>query len=208
MAVEEPPIIDEILSFWFGDLSGPTGVDASKSRLWWQGHPDDDREIRERFADWVDRARAGELSDWETTPRGCLALVILLDQFTRVLGRGTAQAFAGDAQALSICQRARRRGLDVQLSPVERSFLCMPLMHAEDREVAEQSVAAFEAISREIAEEGSGGPDFRSHAVQHADIVRRFGRYPHRNELLGRESTDEEHAFLQGGGPTFGQKKR
>jgi uncharacterized protein (DUF924 family) len=203
------PIVEDILSFWFGDTSGPTGVDPDRTRLWWKGHPDDDRAIRDRFGEWVERARAGALDEWQDDPRGALALVILLDQFTRCLGRGTAEAFAGDARALAVCRQTRERGLDRRLTPIERSFLYMPMMHAEDPAVADQSVQAFESLSREIAALGKEGhPDFRRHAAQHADIVRRFGRYPHRNELLGRPSTAEEREFLDAGGPTFGQQKR
>jgi uncharacterized protein (DUF924 family) len=133
----------------------------------------------------------------------------LLDQFTRNLGRGTAEAFAGDDKALATCQAARERGDDQALRFIERAFLCMPMMHAENREVAEQSKAYFAKLSadtREAAPEGY--PNFQPHADQHADIVLRFGRYPHRNEILGRGSSEEEKQFLASGGPSFGQKKK
>jgi uncharacterized protein (DUF924 family) len=150
----------------------------------------------------------GELDHWQKTARGSLALVLLLDQFTRNLGRGTPEAFAGDARALRVCRHARDTGQDRELRLIERAFLYMPMMHAEDRRVAEFCKSCFAELSREIAEKAPKGfPDFHKHAVQHADIVLRFGRYPHRNEVLERTSTQEEHHFIADGGPSFGQKK-
>jgi uncharacterized protein (DUF924 family) len=135
-------------------------------------------------------------------------LVLLLDQFTRNLGRGTPEAFAGDARALRVCRHARDTGQDRELRLIERAFLYMPMMHAEDRDVARRSTETFEALSREIRDSGvEGCPDFHSHSVQHAEIVLRFGRYPHRNEILNRESTPEEQDFLAAGAPSFGQSK-
>jgi uncharacterized protein (DUF924 family) len=201
--------IEKILHYWFGDLRGPHDVDRSKNKLWWSGGDDIDADIRERFGAEVARALAGELDGWSDSPRGCLALVILLDQFSRSLGRGTGDAFAGDSAALANSLHAQERGLDRQLRLTERSFLYMPMMHAEDRDIARRSKEVFAGLSEEVAAVGDSSlPDFRSHADTHADIVLRFGRYPHRNELLGRESTPEELAFLADGGPTFGQKKK
>jgi uncharacterized protein (DUF924 family) len=201
--------IDEILTFWFGALEGRDDHDPSKSALWWKGAKEDDDTIRERFGDSVGRALQGELDPWAKSPRGCLALVILLDQFTRSLGRGTAEAFAGDRAAQKLCRAAIEAGLDRELRLVERAFFYLPLMHAEDREVARLSELTFSALSEEVAAASNKDlPDFRQHARKHADIVLEFGRYPHRNELLGRTSTPEEEAFLASGGPTFGQKKK
>lgn len=201
--------VEDILRYWFGELSGPNDIDTSKNALWWAGGEAIDAEIRERFGGLVARARAGELEHWARAPRSALALVILLDQFTRNLGRGTAEAFAGDAQALQVTQQALEDGHEQHLRPIERGFLCMPLMHAEDREAARRSLEIFERLSHDIAALGRDGhPDFHPSAVQHAEIVERFGRYPHRNELLGRETTEEEAAFLEGGGPSFGQRKK
>ena len=205
--MERAARIEQVLTYWFGELSGPTDVDRSKNELWWEGGEAVDADIRERFGDLVGAACAGDLSGWTREPRGALALVILLDQFTRNVHRGTAEAFSGDARAVSIVDAAIASGHDRQLRFIERAFLYMPLMHAEDRVTAERSLAVFGALSSEISALGAELPDFVSSATQHADIVRQFGRYPHRNELLGRSTTDEERAFLDGGGPTFGQKK-
>jgi len=201
--------IDEILTFWFGELQGRDDHDPEKSALWWKGSREDDDAIRERFGDSVRRALQGELDHWAESPRGCLALVILLDQFTRSLGRGTAEAFAGDRAAQELCRAAMEASLDRDLRLIERAFLYMPLMHTEDREVARLSEATFSALSEELAAASNKElPDFREHARKHADIVLEFGRYPHRNELLDRTSTPEEEAYLAAGGPTFGQSKK
>jgi uncharacterized protein (DUF924 family) len=199
---------EQILTYWFGELEGPTDFDTNKSKLWWMGGDAIDREIRERFAETYEEAKAGRLDAWLSAPRSALALVILLDQFSRNLGRGTPEAFACDSMALKACQRAIEQGLDQQLRPIERGFLYMPMMHAEDREVAKRCVVQFEKLSQDIKRTcPSGHPDALSHAKQHAEIVICFGRYPHRNQILGRPSTLEEVEFLNKGGPTFGQTK-
>jgi len=199
---------EAVLDFWFGEIDGVDDTDTSKKRLWWMGHADDDAEIERRFASDVRAALNGELDHWTKTSRGTLALVLLLDQFTRVLGRGTPNAFAGDAAAQRICLGMLDAGADRELRFCERSFLYMPLMHAEDRELAQRSLDAFEALEAARADHRGTAPEAISHAQQHADIVLEFGRYPHRNAIVGRESTSEEEAFLASGGPSFGQKKK
>lgn len=200
---------DDILDFWFGTLTGPTDHDPAKAKLWWGGSKALDEEIGERFGARFEQARSGALDAWLDSPRSALALIILLDQFSRNLGRGTPDAFASDAKAQSICLAAIDRGHDAELRPIERGFLYMPLMHAESRELAARSVALFEALSDDTKRRcPSDHPDFLPHAKQHAEIVQRFGRYPHRNQILGRSNTAEEEAFLQAGGPSFGQQKR
>lgn len=199
---------EELLSFWFGQLDGYADLDASKQRLWWNGGQDVDEEIRSRFGSTVEAALSGQLDHWKETARGSLALVLLLDQFTRNVGRGTPDAFAGDERALAVCQHARSTGQDRELRLIERGFLYMPMMHAEDRRMAEACKACFAELSNEVSQRAPEGfPDFNKHAIQHADIVLRFGRYPHRNEILERTSTQEEHRFMAEGAATFGQKK-
>jgi uncharacterized protein (DUF924 family) len=199
--------IEDVLTFWFGELEAAGDLDTSKSKLWWVGGPELDAEIKERFGTRVAEALAGKLEAWRESPRGCLALVILLDQFTRNIGRGTPDAFEGDSAALEVSIEAQKRGFDRELRLIERAFLYMPMMHAEDREMARRSVETFDRLSKEIAALGRSYPDFRSHAVTHAEIVLRFGRYPHRNDVLGRTPSSEEIAFVAEGGPSFGQKK-
>jgi uncharacterized protein (DUF924 family) len=208
VAVNDDAVIEDILRFWFGDLRGPEDVDRSKMKMWWMGGDAIDAEIRQRFGSKVADALDGKLGAWQTSPRGALALVILLDQFTRNVGRGTPGAFAGDRAALEVCLAAIARGDDRKLRPIERAFLYMPMMHAEDRDVARRSIETFEQLSRDVAALGGEYPDFKSHALQHADIVLRFGRFPHRNEVLGRTPSPDESEFLASGGPSFGQAKR
>lgn len=200
---------EEVLEFWFGVLDAPHDFPSDRSPLWWGADPAVDREITERFGAQLERARAGELDAWCETARGTLALVILLDQFSRNIQRGTPEAFGADAAAAAVCQRAIESGQDSALRPIERAFLYMPLMHAEERALARKCVACFEELSAEIQRHcPEGYPDFLPHARQHAEIVERFGRYPHRNAILNRPSTPEEEAFLEGGGPNFGQRRR
>ncbi len=199
---------EAVLEYWFGPLDGELDFPRDKKQLWWMGGEAIDAEIRERFGGLVEEALAGGLSDWGESARGRLALVILLDQFTRNLGRGTPAAFAGDKRALSVCLEGIDRGQDNQLRLIERSFFYMPMIHAEDANVAHRCLGVFGQLSDEIASCGVGDhPNFLSHAQMHADIVMRFGRYPHRNEILSRKPTPEEQVYLEEGGPTFGQKK-
>ena len=197
-----------VLDYWFGPLDGDVDFPTNRKQLWWMGGEETDQDIRARFGALVDEALQGGLAEWEEAPRSRLALIILLDQFQRSLGRGTAEAFAGDARALGTCIEGIERGHDLALRPIERSFFCMPMAHAEDADVARRCLTVFGELSSEIAGCGvDNHPDFLSHARMHADIVLRFGRYPHRNAILSREPTPEEEAFLEGGGPTFGQTK-
>jgi uncharacterized protein (DUF924 family) len=189
-------MIDDVLSFWFGDV-------ARTREEWFRKSDAFDAEIRARFAETIESAARGEL-DWESTPRGCLALVIVLDQFSRNAFRGAARSFAQDDRARVAALRAIDAGVDMSLSPLERSFLYMPLMHAEDRSVQARSVALFETLAREapsgVAEYLKSAADF---ARKHSEIVERFGRFPHRNAILGRVSTAEEAVFLEQPGSAF-----
>ncbi len=199
---------EAVLEYWFGELEEELDFPRDKKQLWWMGGEAIDADIRERFGDLVDEALAGGLSEWGETARGRLALVILLDQFTRTLGRGKPAAFSGDGRALSACLEGIDRGQDKGLRLIERSFFYMPMVHAEDANVARQCLDVFGGLSNEIAGCGvEDHPDFLSHARMHAEIVMRFGRYPHRNEILSRKPTPEEEVYLEDGGPTFGQKK-
>lgn len=180
-----------ILEFWFGPTPG------AERPEWFRKDDAFDARVRERFGEAVAAAIDGDFEDWAATPRGALALVILLDQFTRNVHRDTPRAFAGDARALAVAQHAIARGFDRRLSPVERWFLYMPFQHAESREVQRRSLALFEAL----AQDGLPGP--LDWARKHAAVIERFGRYPHRNAVLGRASTPEEIAFLQQPGSRF-----
>ncbi|MCC6558840.1 MAG: DUF924 domain-containing protein [Polyangiaceae bacterium] len=166
--------------------------------MWFKKSDALDAELREQFGAELDRALRGELEGWKATPRGTVAFIVLLDQIARNVRRGTPGAFAGDPQALAACLEALDRGLDRELGAAERWFLYMPLMHSEDVGHQRRCVALFERL----AEETSGatrealGPAV-PFAVRHLEIIERFGRFPHRNEVLGRVSTEEEIAFLK-----------
>jgi len=186
---------DEILDFWFA----PRGsAEHGKTReLWFRKDAAVDQSIRAWFGGAVETALAGGFGDW-TTPRGALARVLLLDQFTRNIYRETPRAFAGDISALGISRAAVANRDDEALMPVERWFLYMPFVHAEDPAAQETSLELFARLRDET---GLSEPDVW--AERHAVVIRRFGRYPHRNAILGRESTAEEIEYLATGGRGF-----
>ncbi len=181
----------DILDFWFGPPPHH-GRD-----VWFRKDPAFDATIRERFGAAIDTALAGGYREWTATPQGALARVLLLDQFTRNVFREAPRAFAGDADALATSDQAIALQFDRALDLFERWFLYMPFQHAEDRTAQQRAVDLF----GRLAEEGLKGP--LQWAERHAAIVRRFGRFPHRNVLLGRTSTPEETTFLAGPGARF-----
>jgi uncharacterized protein (DUF924 family) len=189
------PVAASILTFWYGPQDA---VDRTERDVWFRKDTAFDAEIRTRFGDAIDIALAGGYGEWCATAEGALARVLLLDQFTRNVHRDTPTAFAGDARALATTQDAVDRGLDRELDPYGRWFLYMPFVHAEDRLAQERSLALFGALAEET---GLASPLEWAH--KHADIIARFGRYPHRNAILGRTSTPEELAFLASPGSRF-----
>ncbi len=189
------PIRDEILDFWFGSPNTP-GYGEARAE-WFRKDPAFDGALRDRFGSAIDSALAGGFIEW-TDPRGALARVLLLDQFTRNSYRDTPRAFAGDAIALAIAEEAVARGDDAGLIPVERCFLYLPFEHAESMVVQQQSIALYTRLASE-----TGLADPLVWAERHAAVIRRFGRYPHRNVILGRASTSEEIAFLATPGSSF-----
>lgn len=177
----------EVLDFWFAD-------DPAQFRdAWFCADPTFDAECRARFGVVLDAARVGALEAWTDTPRGTLALVIVLDQFSRNIHRATPDAYAGDTRALALAREAVARGDDRHLGPMERIFLYLPFEHAESLAEQDVSVRLFEAIGGKAAEA----------ARRHRDVIRRFGRFPHRNATLGRESTAAELAYLAEPGSGF-----
>ncbi len=187
-----PTAYDAILEFWFGPRP------HAERNVWFRKDPVFDAEIRTRFGATIEAALAGAFADWTATPHGALARVIVLDQFTRNVFRDTPRAFAGDAQAFATAQALVAAGQDRQLDRFERWFLYMPFEHSEDRAVQERSLALFGALAAE-----SGEPGNAQWAEKHAAVIRRFGRFPHRNAILGRTSTAEELAFLREPGSSF-----
>lgn len=186
----------EVLAFWFGS------ADAVDPR-WFKRSDAFDAEIDNRFGATVQAALAGRLDAWALRPEGVLALIVLLDQFTRNMYRGTPAAFAGDAQALALAQKLVDSGELLRLPPLQRWFATMPLEHAEDLALQQQCVRLFEALAAEVGPHREALAGALDYARRHRDVVARFGRFPHRNAILGRISTPEEAAFLLQPGSSF-----
>ena len=196
--------VSDILNYWFGNESGDTATAKSQRKLWWAKDATVDADIRTRFGDLVAAAAAGAHDDWTATPRGRLALILLFDQFPRNMYRDTPQAFAHDPLACKLALDGIADGVELSLRPIERVFFYLPLEHAESLPMQERCVALFTTLVEAAPDADksvfTGYVDF---AVRHHDIIRRFGRFPHRNRILGRPSTPEETAFLQQPGSSF-----
>ena len=197
---------DAVLEYWFGDLKESKAPTDEAIARWWGKDLKTDGYIRENFGRDLEEAARGGLAHWEQTPRGTLALIIVLDQFSRNVYRDDPRAFAQDGLALEIADRGISKGFDKGLHPVMRVFFYMPFMHSEDMAMQERSLELFRGLEDEfshvpdVSEMLSGNRDF---AERHYNIVKRFGRYPHRNTILGRESTPEEIEFLKEPGSSF-----
>lgn len=189
--------VDDILSFWFGPPSEP-GHTEPRGR-WFERDDAFDAECSQRFLALHTRAAEGALDDWRDEPRSALALVLLLDQFPRNLFRDTARAFDTDARAREVARHALARGLDVPLPPVWRWFFYLPFEHSESLVDQRLALSLFEALA--LNDRHSG--DVADYARRHHDVIARFGRFPHRNAALERESTPEERAFLEEPGSSF-----
>jgi uncharacterized protein (DUF924 family) len=195
----------EVLNFWFGeDCNNPDW--KADNRRWYSGGDSFDFSIRERFARLVERALAGDLANWERSPGSVMALIILLDQFTRNIFRGSPRAFEGDERARSVLNTALKKGFDLALSYKERCFIYMPLEHSESLADQQRCVELFEALLAEApaAYHANIGSSL-NFAIKHRDIIGEFGRFPHRNEILGRLATPGEIRYLADGGARFGQ---
>ncbi len=175
----------EIIKFWFEDI---------EPKQWWVKSDDFDRLIRDRFSGVHAQAIRGELFAWRATSQGRLAEILVLDQFSRNMYRDTPLAFASDPLALVLAQEAIAAGADQELSPVERSFLYMPFMHSESRLIHDRAVELYQQ---------NGIQDNLDFELKHQEIILKYGRYPHRNAILGRQSTEQEIAFLQTPGSGF-----
>ncbi|HHQ4709363.1 TPA: DUF924 family protein [Aeromonas veronii] len=194
-----------LLDFWFGDEADDVLRATRQAPLWWGKSSETDALLASRFGELAEAAAKGSLAHWADTPSGRLALILLLDQLPRNIHRGTPAAFAQDPLARNLCLKGLSIGADKSLSPLERVFFYLPLEHAESREQQVRSVSLFEALAAEQA----GTPaqatfaGFADFARRHQVIIERFGRFPHRNDILGRTSTPEEAAFLQQPGSGF-----
>jgi uncharacterized protein (DUF924 family) len=199
-------IAEEILEYWFGDSPKDPSKAPGRMGFWFGANPERDAQMRERWGDLVSAASEGKLDFWTRTPRGRLAVLILLDQMRRNIYRGTAEAFRHDGRARYLMRDGVSRMMDLKLTPIERAFFYMPLQHAESLDDQELAVDRFLQLEREVAREHREiFAGFRKYAQIHRDIIARFGRFPHRNVILGRRSTAEEATWLASGGETFGQ---
>jgi uncharacterized protein (DUF924 family) len=189
---------EEVLSFWFETPATTADELMQKIRRWYQGPPAFDLEIDTRFGHLIDRAVGGELDSWTATPRSRLALIIVLDQFARNVHRGTPRAHAGDARALALALQLHERGETAAMNLEERLFAMMPLVHAEDLALQDRAVELAERLMLAAANEDlrSAWAHGAARTRHYRDIIRRFGRFPQRNESLGRDSSEAELAFL------------
>lgn len=196
---------DEILAYWFGDVLEDVGaIPGERLKFWFSGGEEVDREIRARYSGLLEQTARGAFDHWRKTPEGTLALILVLDQFSRNIHRGTSAAFAADHKALQVCLEGLSRQDDQSLPLVGRAFFYLPLEHSEDPAMQQRSVAAFEALARLAPEcQQKTFLSFLDYAERHQEIIDRFGRYPHRNQALGRSSTAEEVAFLKQPGSSF-----
>jgi uncharacterized protein (DUF924 family) len=183
--LSQTPTFQSVLDFWFSEI---------EPAQWWQKSLEFDQMIERRFGALHQQATQGELFEWRSTPQGALAEILVLDQFSRNIYRDKPQSFASDAQALTLAQVAVDRGFAQQLTSTQQSFLYMPYMHSESFLVHEQAVKLFEALGNEY------NLDFE---LKHKAIIDRFGRYPHRNTILNRKSSQEELEFLAGPNSSF-----
>lgn len=183
-------IAQSILDFWF--LPADTAGYGLPRSVWFIKDRNFDEQIRTQFGKQVEQALAGALTEWETSADTALALILLLDQFTRNIYRNTPRAFAGDSQALALAKKMVEMGMDRTLLTVQRAFVYLPFEHAEDKAMQDRSVALFKRLQQET---GAHMMDF-DYALQHQKIIEHFQRFPHRNAILGRPSTPEEQAFL------------
>jgi uncharacterized protein (DUF924 family) len=206
MTDDDQARIEQILSFWFKEqeLTGPQ-IDR-RMDIWFGEDRVFDHEIEKDFSDEIEKASAGKLDHWADEPHGRLALILLIDQFRRNIYRGTLKAFSHDKVALKLCVEGAMEKKDKGLTPIQRVFFYMPLQHAESRKVQAKSVKLYERLAESVS------PTLQEtfltvaqFAELHKDIIDQFGRFPHRNSLLGRENTPEEDEYLAGDSPDFGQ---
>ena len=193
-----------LLEWWFGDCESSTEVAAQKGKLWFGKRDSQDLEARERFGDWVEQALAGGLTEWTQRPEGWLALVLLLDQLPRMIFRDTPKAFSGDLRAQKLVAQGIAADFDRQLKPIQRVFIYLVFEHCENLAVQNEAVSRFiELVAEQPEGERAVFADNLDYAERHQKVIARFGRFPHRNAVLGRESTAEEMVFLSEPGSRF-----
>ena len=195
---------DDVLNYWFGDWddNAPLSDDDPQIRRWWNRDAALHLELQTKFGPLHEACARGEFREWAATARGLLARVIVLDQLSRAVHRDSGRAFKHDAEARELTARALEQAWDRELRPIERSFLYLPLMHAEDRAAHRRALSLYTGLAEEVEEAGLTRADYYRQtvvqALRHKEIIDRFGRYPQRNFPMERTSTPEELAFLEG----------
>jgi uncharacterized protein (DUF924 family) len=193
-----------LLEWWFGTLESPNDIAADRGKLWFGKRDSQDREARERFGDWVEQALAGGLTEWAQRPEGWLALVLLLDQLPRMIFRDTPKSFSGDLRAQALVAQGISADFDRQLRPIQRVFIYLVFEHCENLAVQNEAVSRFiDLVAGQPEADRTVFADNLDYAERHQKVIARFGRFPHRNRVLGRESTAEEIEFLSGPGSRF-----
>ena len=193
-----------LLDWWFGSAATAAEVAAARSGLWFGKRDSQDFDARERFAGLVEQALAGELQAWQVDAQAWLATILLLDQLPRMLFRDSPRAFAGDPLARQLVQTGVARGWDRQLPPIRRGFVYLVLEHAEDLELQNQALRHFSELhASATASEQALFAGYLDYAERHQRVIARFGRFPHRNSVLGRASSAQELQFLQEPGSRF-----
>lgn len=197
--------IEEVLDFWFGACGADGALEPARKKMWFGDGRKHDAAIRERFGALHERACRGELDkEWAVTPRGRIALIVVLDQFSRHIHRDTAAAFARDPAAQKLAVAGIDQGVDHRLVPAQRAFFYLPLEHAEDIELQRLCVRCFDGLARTVAPAWRKDYEsFLDYARRHLEVIERLGRFPHRNKVLGRQSTLAELRFLKKPGSSF-----
>ena len=187
--------IDDVLHFWFSELTPDQ---------WFRGGEAVDKTVEARFGSLLEQVASGQHDDWATTPNGRLALVLVLDQFPRNVHRGQAKSFSYDGKALALVLEGLSQRLDERLTPIQRTFFYLPMEHSEVLEIQDRSVERYASLVLAVpATERAEYRNYLDYAWRHYEIIKRFGRYPHRNAILGRAPTEEEEEFLRQPGSSF-----
>jgi len=190
--------IDDILDFWFGRIEKTVLPSANRSKIWFANDVAVDADIAAKFSEDLRNIKRNQNVDWAETPRGSLALIVVLDQFSRNIYRGKPEAFEQDPMALNLCLHGIERQFDHKLSLIERAFYYMPMVHTESLEMQLTSVRAFRIlVELSFPEARPTFESFLRHAISHYEEIKQFGRFPRRNEALNRQSTEQEVKFLQ-----------
>ncbi len=199
------PSRSELISHWFAETLDEPATITGRMGWWFSADEKRDQIMADRFSGLVEECAAGHHYHWLDDPEGRLAMIIALDQLPRNLFRGTPRAFSNDSYTAALCLAAAHTGQDKALKPIQRAFLYMPLQHFEDLQAQEAGVQLYERLAEENLEWPVFAEGFTAFARLHRDIIARFGRFPHRNKILNRDSTAEEAEYLAGDAPMFGQ---